>query len=75
MMRNFQKAQELVARGAGPHQAGQFDKAEKYYKRALKAQSDNIDGLHLLGLVSHQKGRNEYAEQLLPLTEVLETKE
>ena len=75
MARNFQKAQELLARGAEPHQAGQFDKAEKFYKRALKAQRDNVDALHLLGLVTHQKGRNEYAEQLLPLTEVLETKE
>jgi Flp pilus assembly protein TadD len=65
MARNFQKAQELVARGAEPHQAGQFDKAEKFYKRALKAQSDNVDALHLLGLVSHQKGRNEYAAQLI----------
>jgi len=65
MARNFQKAQELVARGAEPHQAGQFEKAEKFYKRALKAQSDNVDALHLLGLVSHQKGRNEYAAQLI----------
>tara|TARA_B100000315_G_scaffold260292_1_gene320621 strand:+ start:2511 stop:4502 length:1992 start_codon:yes stop_codon:yes gene_type:complete len=65
MARNIQKAQELVARGAEPHQAGQFDKAEKFYKRALKAQGDNVDALHLLGLVSHQKGRNEYAAQLI----------
>ncbi|MDP7425682.1 MAG: tetratricopeptide repeat protein [Rhodospirillales bacterium] len=71
MARNFQKAQELVARGARPHQAGQFDKAEKYYKRALKAQSDNIDALHLLGLVSHQKGRNEYAVQLISKAQLL----
>ena len=71
MARNFQKAQELLARGAEPHQAGQFDKAEKFYKRALKIQSNNIDGLHLLGLVSHQKGHNEYAAQLIGKAQLL----
>ncbi len=55
MARNFQKAQELLARGAEPHQAGQFDKAEKFYKRAIKAQRDNVDALYLLGPLPTRK--------------------
>ena len=65
MARDNSKAQDLVGKGAEAHRAGQFDKAEKYYKRALKADGNNADALHLLGLISHQKGRNEYAAKLI----------
>ncbi|MBT3990640.1 MAG: tetratricopeptide repeat protein [Rhodospirillaceae bacterium] len=65
MARDNSKAQDLLGKGAEAHQAGQFDKAEKFYKRALKADSNNADALHLLGLISHQKGRDEYAAQLI----------
>jgi Flp pilus assembly protein TadD len=65
MARSNLKAQDLVGKGAEAHNAGQFDKAEKLYKRALKAEASNADALHLLGLISHQKGRHEYAAQLI----------
>jgi Flp pilus assembly protein TadD len=63
--RNNLKSQRLVGKGAEAHNAGLFDRAEKYYKSALKFQRDNPDALHLLGLISHQKGRNGYAAKLI----------
>ena len=65
MAKNNLKAQNLIDRGSNAHQAGQFDKAEKFYKRALKSDDGNADTLHLLGLVAHQTGRNEHAAQLI----------
>lgn len=65
MARDNKKAQDLVGKGAKAHQAGQFDKAEKFYKRAIKADKNNADAYHLWGLVAHQKGRGEYAAQLI----------
>ncbi len=58
------KVEDLIAKGVEAHQAGQFVKAEKFYRRALKIDVENTDILHLLGVLSHQKGRHGYAVQL-----------
>ena len=39
------------------HQQGRLDEAEKLYARVLKAQRDNFDALHLLGMLNHQRGK------------------
>jgi tetratricopeptide (TPR) repeat protein len=47
------------------HQQGRFDEAEKLYTRVLKAQRDNFDALHLLGLLNHQRGKPGEAYRLM----------
>lgn len=65
MARDHLKAQDLISKGAEAHNAGQFKKAENFYKKALKVEGSNADAFHLLGLISHQKGNDEYAAQLI----------
>jgi tetratricopeptide (TPR) repeat protein len=47
------------------HQQGRLDEAEKLYTRVLKAQRDNFDALHLLGMLNHQRGKTGEAYRLL----------
>ena len=47
------------------HQQGRLNEAEKLYARVLKAQRDNFDALHLLGLLNHQRGRAGEAYRLI----------
>ncbi len=47
------------------HQRGRLDEAEKLYTRALKAQRDNFDALHLLGMLNHQRGKAGEAYRLI----------
>lgn len=47
------------------HQQGRLDEAEKLYTRALKAQRDNFDALHLLGMLNHQRGKPAEAHRLI----------
>jgi tetratricopeptide (TPR) repeat protein len=47
------------------HQQGRLDEAEKLYTRVLKAQRDNFDALHLLGMLNQQRGKAGEAYRLL----------
>ena len=47
------------------HQQGRLDEAEKLYTRVLKAQRDNFDALHLLGMLNHQRGKAGEAYRLI----------
>ena len=47
------------------HQQGRLDEAEKLYARVLKAQRDNFDALHLLGMLNHQRGKTGEAYRLI----------
>ncbi|MCW5699022.1 MAG: sulfotransferase [Rhodospirillales bacterium] len=47
------------------HQAGCLDEAERLYRRVLKTAPRNADALHLLGVVTHQRGDNGRARQLI----------
>jgi tetratricopeptide (TPR) repeat protein len=47
------------------HQQGRLDQAEKLYTRVLKAQRDNFDALHLLGLLNNQRGKAGEAYRLI----------
>jgi len=50
----------LFDEAIGHHERGELPQAERLYRRMLDLQNDNVDVLHLLGLVSSQTGR--YAE-------------
>lgn len=47
------------------HRAGRLAEAEAAYRGILAADPDNIDALHLLGVVAHQGGRQEQAAALI----------
>ena len=47
------------------HQNGQLNKAEEFYKRILKADPNQADALHLLGLIARQAGKNDIAVNLI----------
>jgi protein O-GlcNAc transferase len=47
------------------HQAGRLNDAEPLYRQILQADARHVDALHLLGVVSHQPGRNEAAVELI----------
>lgn len=58
-------SQSLLEQGFQHHQAGRMKDAEDFYRRALKADPDNPDGLHLLGIVVNAGGRTDEAMELL----------
>ena len=47
------------------HQQGRLDEAEKLYSRVLKADRNQFDALHLLGMLNHQRGKAGEAFRLL----------
>jgi predicted O-linked N-acetylglucosamine transferase (SPINDLY family) len=46
-------------------QAGNLAQAEALYKQILKDHPDNADAWHFLGLIAHQIGKHDIAEQLI----------
>ncbi len=56
---------DLMSKALELHQTGALDKAEKLYKKVLKADPGNADALHLSGVVAHQLGRHLRAIQLI----------
>ena len=47
------------------HQAGELDRAEALYRRALTEEPEHAEALHLLGLVAHQQGKFQSAIELI----------
>ena len=48
---------QALAVGVAHHQAGRLAEAEAVYRRILDAEPNNVDTLHLLGLIVRQSGR------------------
>jgi tetratricopeptide (TPR) repeat protein len=53
------------------HQAGRLAEAERLYRQILGAQPDHSDSLHLLSVISYQRG--DYAQAIGQLDRALET--
>ena len=47
------------------HQAGRLDEAEGLCRQVLAVDPDHAHGLHLLGIIAHQRGHNELAVDLI----------
>lgn len=47
------------------HRAGDLNKAAAIYAQVLQAESDQVEALHLLGLIHHQQGNNASAVELM----------
>ena len=53
----------MLESGLEHHRAGRMGHAEAFYLKALAAQPDEPDALHLLGLIAYQRGHFELAER------------
>ena len=49
-------ARSILERAVEQHRAGQMDAAEMDYRKVLETEPDNVDALHLLGVLVHQRG-------------------
>lgn len=47
------------------HQAGRLQAAEQLYRQVLAIDPQQVDALHLLGVIAHQAGRHEMAVELI----------
>ena len=54
-----------IQRGLKSQRRGDLALAEKRYRAALDSEPDNVDALHLLGLVRHHQGRPDEAVALI----------
>src|SRR5687768_1286770 len=57
--------ESALAEALKHHKAGRLSEAETLYREVLVAQPDNIDALHLLGVLAHQVDRDDVAEDFL----------
>jgi len=56
---------ERLKKAVSQHQIGQLDSAETLYRQVLSEKPNDADALHMLGLLSYQKGKPELAEDLI----------
>ena len=47
------------------HQAGRLHEAEQLYRQILAQRPEQVDALHLLGIIAHQVGRHDTAVELI----------
>jgi tetratricopeptide (TPR) repeat protein len=57
--------QLALERGRELHQAGRLNEAEGLYRQILAVDPDHADGLHLLGVMAHQRGNPGHAVDLI----------
>ena len=60
-MQNSQATRKRLEEGLKHHQNGEFELAEKIYKRVLEEDPENADVSHFLGLIAHQHKNFETA--------------
>ena len=59
---NIQQAMDLAIHH---HHAGDLPKAESIYQQTFKANPNQLETLHLLGVISYQFGKNNITVDLL----------
>ena len=57
--------EQLIREGLRLHQQGQLAEAERLYQQLLTIDPQHADGLHLLGMIAFQTGRDEAAVTLI----------
>ncbi|MBC8285896.1 MAG: tetratricopeptide repeat protein [Nitrospinae bacterium] len=57
--------QQALESAVSHHVAGQFQKAERIYRKILRVDPNQADALHLLGVTAHQKGNDKLAVDLI----------
>jgi capsular polysaccharide biosynthesis protein len=62
---------DLLQAALAAQRAGRLDDAQRLYRMALDRSPENIDALHMLGVVHLTKGEHESAERLIAAAEAL----
>jgi tetratricopeptide (TPR) repeat protein len=57
--------QDVLTKAIEMHQAGQLGSAAQLYQKVLSQEQENLDALHLLGVLSHQRGDHARAVELM----------
>ncbi len=57
--------QELLTAAIEMHQTGQWAAADSLYRQVLAREEQNVDALHLLGVLHHQQGGHAKAVELI----------
>ena len=57
--------QQILEHALAHHAAGRLAEAEALYSQILQADPNQLDALHLLGVIAHQVGKNEIAVDLI----------
>ncbi len=65
MNNNDSNAPPDIRAAVAHYQAGRLSQAEAIYRQILQAQPKHPDALHLLGLVAHDVGRHDIANELI----------
>jgi tetratricopeptide (TPR) repeat protein len=60
-----QRSQEMFAEALRSHQSGQLAEAERRYRDILARDPRHADSLHLLGVLTHQRGQHSSAVELI----------
>lgn len=60
-----QDIRQLLATAIAHHQAGRIDEAEPLYRRILAIMPQQVDSLHLLGVIANQRGDYEAGIKLI----------
>ena len=61
----MKEPRQIFSNALAHHRAGKFDKAEKLYKEVLSRVPDQVDCLHLLGVLATQRGEYSVAIQFI----------
>src|SRR5687767_8558596 len=56
---------DLLQAALRHHDAGELTEAESLYRQLLAADPRNIDALHFLGVIAHQRGDHAHAVELI----------
>src|SRR6516162_6460038 len=64
-MANLNYVPKLLQRGYAAQQRGNLAEAHHCYERVLKAEPQNLNAIHLLGVLKGQEGDNVGARRLL----------
>jgi predicted O-linked N-acetylglucosamine transferase (SPINDLY family) len=56
---------QVLQQAVGLHQAGRLNEAEGLYRQILAIDPNHADGLHLLGVIAYEGGKNDIAVDLI----------
>jgi len=56
---------QLLGQALEHHGAGRLPEAERMYQQILESEPNNVDALHLIGVLAHQVGKNDEAAELI----------
>lgn len=65
-------AQEALTKGNAAYEANQFDKADQFYRQALRSSPNNAEAAHRLGLILYAQGQIPQALKVLANASELE---